>query len=59
MPKDSPNRLRIVEAEKVDVCPKCSRKNEKNADRCSECGFPMKDAILTKVIPIQFLLKRR
>lgn len=59
MPKEnSPNRLRLVEAEESIICPKCNRKNEKEDDRCFECGFPLKDTILTKVIPIE-LLKRR
>jgi len=50
-------RLRLTE--EVVICPKCNRKNQKNTDRCVECGFPLKDTILTKVIPIQFLTERR
>ena len=58
--ENSSNRLRLVEAESIVYCPKCSRKNEKDIDRCSdpECSFPLKDTILTKVIPIEFLKRR-
>jgi len=57
--ENSSNKLRLVEAEEVDVCPKCNRKNQKDIDRCLECGFPLKDTTLTKVIPIEFLTQRR
>lgn len=57
--ENSPNRLRLVEAEEVVICPKCNRKNQKDIDRCVECDFPLKDKILTKVVPIEFLIKRR
>ena len=60
MPKQniSYNGLRLVETEEVVICPKCSRKNQKNIERCVECSFPLKNTRLTKVIPIE-LLKRR
>lgn len=57
--KSSPNKLRLVKVEKVVICPKCSWKNQEDIDRCAGCSFPLKDTILTKVIPIEFLIKRR
>jgi len=57
--ENSSNKLRLVEAEEVVVCPKCNRKNKKDIGRCVECGFPLKDIMLTKVIPIEFLTQRR
>ena len=51
-------RLNLVDTETI-FCPKCSRKNQKDNERCIECAFPMKDTILTKFIPIEFLIERR
>ena len=60
MPKEnSSNKLRLVETEEVVICLKCNRKNQKDIDRCAECGFPLKDTILTRVIPIEFLTQGR
>ena len=60
MPKENnPHRLRLVEKEEVILCPKCSRKNQGDNERCGECSFPLKDAALIKIIPIEFLLRRR
>lgn len=58
MLKENSPRLRLVEAVEIIICPKCNRRNRKDTDRCTECGFPLKDTSLTKVIPIE-LLKRR
>ena len=52
------NGLNPVDTETV-FCPKCSRKNQKDIEQCVECGFPLKDKSLMKVIPIEFLIKRR
>ncbi len=57
--ENSSNKLRLVKAEEIVICPKCNRKNQKDTDRCVECDFPLKDKILTKVVPIEFLTKRR
>ena len=61
MPKENIfyNGLKPVESENIVICLKCSRKNEVDADRCTECSFPLKDASLTKVVPIEFLTQRR
>ena len=47
-----------VEKEKI-FCPKCDRKNKKEAERCVECNFPLKDEFLIKIISIEFLQEVR
>ncbi len=52
-------KLKLVKEEETVICPKCSHRNENGTDRCTECYFPLRDTILKKVVPIQFLIKRR
>jgi len=54
----SNNELRLVETEDIVFCPKCSRKNQKEAERCVECNFPLNNTVLTKIIPIEFSERR-
>lgn len=59
MPKENiPNRLKLVKTEEIIICLKCNLKNRKDTVRCVECGFPLNDTILTKIIPIEFLKRR-